>query len=149
MYPVGSCYFSTVSTSPATIVGGTWVAMTGGMLGLAGSTGIAEAASNGGSIAISIDQMPYHVHSAQSDSSSAAAWNDYTFTLNRNWNTAAVQRIKVASVSSGWYVMAGNPSASDSAGIEDIGEARYTNGNGGGADFIPAHTSVYGWRRTA
>lgn len=58
MYPVGSCYFSTVATSPATVIGGTWSAMTGGMLGLAGSTGVAGAASNGGSRKISGSQLP-------------------------------------------------------------------------------------------
>ena len=62
MYPVGSCYFSTVATSPATVIGGTWAAMTGGMLGLAGSTGVAGAASSGGSRKILISQMPSHTH---------------------------------------------------------------------------------------
>lgn len=62
VYPVGSVYLSTVSTSPASVVGGTWSAMTGGMLGLAGSTGVVSAASNGGSLKISINQMPAHTH---------------------------------------------------------------------------------------
>ena len=29
LYPVGSCYFSTNSTSPATLFGGTWEALSG------------------------------------------------------------------------------------------------------------------------
>ena len=62
MYPVGACYFSTVNTSPATTVGGTWAAMTGGMLGLAGSTGVASAASNGGSLKIPANALPNHTH---------------------------------------------------------------------------------------
>ena len=37
--------------------------MIGGMLGLAGSTGVASVASNGGSTTISVDQMPVHQHS--------------------------------------------------------------------------------------
>lgn len=63
MYPVGACYFSTVSTSPSSAIGGTWIQMTGGMLGLTGSTGVAEAASDGGSRKISVSQMPEHSHS--------------------------------------------------------------------------------------
>lgn len=63
MYPVGACYFSTVSTSPSSAIGGTWIQMTGGMLGLTGSTGVAEAASDGGSRKISTNQMPEHTHS--------------------------------------------------------------------------------------
>ena len=62
MYPVGSCYFSTVSTSPSSTIGGTWTKMTGGMLGLTGSTGVVGAASNGGSRKISTSQMPSHTH---------------------------------------------------------------------------------------
>lgn len=65
-YPVGSCYFSSVSTSPASIIGGSWTAMTGGVLGLAGSTGIAAAANNGGSRKISINQLPAHNHTSTS-----------------------------------------------------------------------------------
>ena len=36
--------------------------MTGGMLGLAGSTGVAGAASTGGSLTISKNQLPSHSH---------------------------------------------------------------------------------------
>lgn len=61
-YPVGAIYFSTVNTSPASVVGGTWSQLTGGMLGLTGSAGVAAAGSNGGSRKISVDQMPSHTH---------------------------------------------------------------------------------------
>lgn len=63
VYPVGSCYFSVQSTSPAAIVGGTWTQLTGGVLGLAGSTGVADAGKEGGSRKISVEQMPSHNHS--------------------------------------------------------------------------------------
>lgn len=62
VYPVGSCYFSVQSTSPAAIVGGTWTQLTGGVLGLAGSTGVADAGKEGGSRKISVEQMPSHNH---------------------------------------------------------------------------------------
>jgi hypothetical protein len=62
VYPVGSVYFSTINTSPASVIGGTWSQLTGGMLGLAGSEGVASAGSDGGSIKISIEQMPPHRH---------------------------------------------------------------------------------------
>lgn len=62
IYPIGSCYFSTESTSPAEFIGGTWEQMTGGVLGLVGSTGVASAGENGGSTKISIDQLPSHSH---------------------------------------------------------------------------------------
>lgn len=121
MYPVGSCYFSTVNTSPATVVGGTWVAMIGGMLGLAGSTGVADAASDGGSTTISINQMPTHQHSVY------------------------VRRINTTVVSGGNTMIVCH--SSNGGGTDNA--MNYMNETGGGQDYIPAHTSVYGWRRTA
>lgn len=77
MYPVGSCYFSTVNTSPATVIGGTWAAMTGGMLGLAGSAGIATAGSNGGSNTITVNELPNHNHELQAGAQgSNAGWDN-------------------------------------------------------------------------
>ena len=62
IYPIGSCYFSTESTSPSEFIGGTWEQMTGGVLGLVGSTGVASAGENGGSTKISTEQLPSHSH---------------------------------------------------------------------------------------
>lgn len=149
MYPVGSCYFSTVATSPATVVGGTWAAMTGGMLGLAGSTGVVGAASNGGSRKISSNQMPSHSHAALNNEDSS---HTYYFNTSLSFATDAVGRANVkrgTTNSDSYYSILGNRNASDSIGTNDLGASRYTAKTGGGADYIPAHTSVYGWRRTA
>lgn len=62
IYPVGSIYFSAVDASPALSVGGTWNKLTGGLLGLDGSEGVAAAGSNGGSRKITTDQIPSHNH---------------------------------------------------------------------------------------
>lgn len=63
--------------------------MTGGMLGLAGSTGIAGASSNGGSRKISINQMPSHNHTGtrmwtKNGGESQLAWGNAGFSLNFN-----------------------------------------------------------------
>lgn len=51
--------------------------MTGGMLGLAGSTGVANAASDGGSRKISSSQMPEHSHQLQAGAQgSTAGWDN-------------------------------------------------------------------------
>ena len=65
VYPIGSVYMSINNTSPANTIGGTWTAMTGGMLGLAGSTGVADAGGDGGSRKISVEQIPSHSHGFQ------------------------------------------------------------------------------------
>ena len=122
MYPVGACYFSTVSTSPSSAIGGTWIQMTGGMLGLTGSTGVAEAASDGGSRKINVSQMPEHSHSVS------------IYTTN---NEATGYGLSITSSFANRVLI-----RTDSTG-------QLTRSTGGGADYIPAHTSVYGWRRIA
>lgn len=121
IYPVGAVYFSTLSTSPASTVGGTWTQLTGGLLGLADSAGIAVAGSNGGSTTISVDQMPIHQHSVY------------------------VRRINTTPMSGGNTMVVCHPSN----GYGTDNATGYMNETGGGQDFIPAHSSVYGWRRTA
>lgn len=125
IYPVGAVYFSVLSTSPASIVGGTWTQLTGGLLGLADSAGIAIAGSNGGSNTITIEKLPEHTHRLRSYGSNSEA-SGFGLTPNALGFT---NRAKVSP-------------AADS--LADMSQA-----SGGGQDFIPAHSSVYCWRRTA
>ena len=129
VYPVGSVYFSTINTSPASIIGGTWSKLTGGMLGLAGSDGVAAAGSDGGSRKISVDQMPSHTH--------VFGRREYggSFSSNLGWWSSNI------GAGSGWLVITG-----DTDGAWGVPEIAPT---GGGQDYIPAHTAVYAWRRTA
>lgn len=103
--------------------------MTGGMLGLAGSTGVVGAANNGGSRKISTSQMPSHTHVY----GRRAYGGSFTSTLEwfqSNVNSGGSWLILSGADGTGW-------------GVPEIAST------GGGADYIPAHTSVYGWRRTA
>lgn len=62
MYPVGSVYLSTTSTSPSSTIGGTWTQVKGATLAATGANSFADGASFGGSLKISINQMPSHSH---------------------------------------------------------------------------------------
>ena len=65
LYPVGSCYFSTNAASPASLIGGTWNQMTGGMLGLTGSIGVVDSGYDGGSREILINNIqPFNINVA-------------------------------------------------------------------------------------
>ena len=57
--------------------------MTGGMLGLAGSTGVASAANNGGSRKISIEQMPSHTHNLYNGYGDNVAGIQVLYWINR------------------------------------------------------------------
>ena len=107
--------------------------MTGGMLGLAGSTGVAGAASNGGSRKISSNQMPSHNHAAQNSENSS---NTYYFNVSLSPSTDA---IGIASVQRGnseatYFAILDNRAASDSIGdgTQDLGFATTTKNTGGG-----------------
>lgn len=130
VYPVGSVYFSTINTSPASVIGGTWSKLTGGMLGLAGSAGVATAGSDGGSRKISVDQIPSHTH--------VFGRRQYggSFGSSLEWLFSNVD------AGGGWLILTGAGGA-NAYGIPEIAST------GGGQDYIPAHTAVYAWRRIA
>lgn len=60
VYPVGSMYFSTVSTSPANIIGGTWERIKDAVIGCIGDS---YTAALNGSKKITKYQIPEHQHS--------------------------------------------------------------------------------------
>lgn len=99
MYPVGSIYTSVNSTSPATIIGGTWTELNEG----AGLTQNADAGSYVGSKTISVDQMPSHTHIPRHSASydpkmPSDSSNVYTGITNKEWQGIALAR----SVYSAW-----------------------------------------------
>lgn len=61
-YPVGAIYISTVSTSPASLFGGTWEQLKDRFLLGAGDTYAAGATGGEASVTLSLEQMPPHDH---------------------------------------------------------------------------------------
>lgn len=62
MFPVGSVYLSTTATSPSSTIGGTWTQVKGATLAATGGNSFAGGASYGGSLKISVNQIPSHTH---------------------------------------------------------------------------------------
>ena len=62
MFPVGSVYLSTTSTSPSSTIGGTWTQVKGATLAATGANSFAGGASYGGSLKILVNQIPSHTH---------------------------------------------------------------------------------------
>ena len=62
IYPVGSIYQSTNSTSPASTVGGTWSAISGRFLLGANSTYPVNKQNGAATVTLSINQIPAHDH---------------------------------------------------------------------------------------
>lgn len=86
IYPVGSVYMSTNSTSPATLFGGSWTKIKGRFLWATGSTpGNTGGSTTTDAHVLTVNEIPSHSHligkqtdgiSASSGSTSAAIWWD-------------------------------------------------------------------------
>lgn len=115
LYPVGSIYLSTNSTSPATLFGGTWSRLKGGFLygvtsGSTYSTGNGTGTSTN-SHTLTINQMPAHEHSIRYGSSTGKGvtisidyQTDYQVLNIEDWawqNSSADGNLFAASVGGG------------------------------------------------
>ena len=124
-YPVGSVYISYASTSPASLFGGTWAAITGRFPYFNAGT------ATGGANSVTVDLNHTHAQSmAFSASYVSASGTQYT-------NGGTVPAPVVATNDSAWTGVG-------SAGVgakKTLGSKTWSN--------MPAYQSVYAWRRTA
>ena len=132
LYPVGSIYLSKNSTSPASIIGGSWTQIQGAVLGAIGES-ISD--GYGGDKTISIDQMPKHKHSVKwsnnPDDEKEVAFDNQDYP-GRHFDYGQVGR---------WasYVENGKITS----------EGLVVLPTGGGQEYMPYHFGVYIWCRTA
>lgn len=115
IYPVSSLYLTVGSEDPNVVFGGTWGKLTGGVLACAGTSGYAAAGSTGGSLKISVNQMPSHTHTIASSGSYAV---DSPLALYYTTSTAG----------NNWRMWSSNTQAS---------EGVVYNKNTGGAELLP------------
>lgn len=130
LYPVGSIYLSKNSTSPASIIGGSWTQIQGAVLGAIG-----ESISNGygGDKTISIDQMPKHKHSVKwSNNPDDEKETDFT-------NQDYPARHSVSGNTQRFVAAVGDK-------IKAMGLVVLPEG--GGQEYMPYHFGVYIWYRT-
>lgn len=119
VYPVGSFYQSYKSTSPATLFGGTWTAVTGRFL--YANASVATGGAN--TVTLTVDQMPNHTHTTNGRMN----WFDtpgrgMSFT---SWDESCYIRIDYQNIKT------------NSAGKSQP------------HDNMPAYQSCYTWHRTA
>ena len=128
MYPVGSVYLSTTSTSPSSTIGGTWTQVKGATLAATGANSFAGGASFGGNLKINANQLPSHTHKVYMHNSLSGAY----------WNAAFGGDGPAAQISFSW------------TGSTDTRDGLVARENtGGGQNYLPYHWSCYVWYRTA
>lgn len=124
LHPVNSWYFSKVSTSPASLFGGTWQQITDAVLRSATDYGY----GGSDSMTLTVNQMPSHTHVFKS-----YAWaRPYGET---GWNTS----------------MGFPPSYGDNGVSINSSQAHSVASTGGGQSFskLPRYCNLYCWVRTA
>ena len=145
LYPVGSIYMSTSSTSPATLFGGTWSQISGALLGATG-TGITNA-NYSGSRTIKANQLPNHFHDT--------GWPDDTRVHYCLIRVISGQSGKYTSSSAGaagtqtQYVYATRTGYDDLQDINKTGNVVVPGGGSSGNNYQPYTFGCYIWRRTA
>nr|DAM53769.1 MAG TPA: baseplate protein [Caudoviricetes sp.] len=140
IYPVGSIYFSTSSTSPASSVGGTWTQIKDCTLAAGGNV-YGQPDRYASSDMITTLEIPDHQHEV-------VAWNatSATYTPCAFWATNA-------GGGNIWAMLSyGNPAGSTGWNLWTKGTWRIdANGNlvAEQKAHIPYHYSLYVWKRTA
>ena len=125
MYPVGAIYISTVSTSPATLFGGTWTQIKDRFLLAAGSSYTAGATGGEATHKLTVAEMPKHAHSMYSSNSGGSS----------TWSPGVGSYLvdSVTTVNKTWYAQLGMD----------------TNGSDTAHNNMPPYLAVYVWKRTA
>ncbi|MGN5456811.1 MAG: phage baseplate protein [Candidatus Kurthia intestinigallinarum] len=135
IYPVGSIYISAISTSPATLFGGTWERIAGKFLVGVGN-GFVVGDSGGsmthkhttGDHALTTNEMPYHYHNIWYPNSGGPTTSEIGYPTTGAKNT--------------WCA---NACHTDGQG----GGAAHNHGDTGSASNLPPYWAVYMWERTA
>lgn len=151
VYPVGSIYISTSSTSPATLFGGTWTAIQNRFLVAAGSS--YSAGSTGGS-ATHAHTSAAHKHGAGFESggdgdlwATVSGNTGYIYFREDGTVTGSVATWPATHRVSGTY---GTTSNSVGGGADVRGfTSTTTPGPTGSSSSLPPYLSVYMWQRTA
>ena len=121
IYPIGSLYFSSNSTSPSFIFGGTWTKITDGRYLMLNGWG------TGGNNVITREQMPSHTHMPSRRA-----------IVQANSGLGNAEVLAGSTMSSyGWLV--------DNGKATGVTASQAT---GGGQPFYPLYRSVYCWYRT-
>ena len=163
IYPVGSVYFSTVKAfSPGTAFGGTWsLVEEGRFIRAAGSTVTALATGGADTVALSVDNLPPHSHSASCSSDGSHTHTGSTSTNgshthnsmgygdgsslgmgDTDWNNAL--NIPTSSAGDHYHTFTTN-----SAGSHSHTVTVNATGKGSAFSILPRWISMYIWRRTA
>lgn len=138
VYPVGSLYWSSKPTSPATLFGGTWVQIKDKFILAAGDSYAQGATGGEATHTLTVAEMPSHNHSASSNSTGA-----HSHELTMGYNVAD---------GTGWgkYLPGSDRKlTTNTAGAHSHTITVNNRGSGNAHNNMPPYVTYYCWERTA
>lgn len=130
VYPVGSVYMSTNSTSPQTLFGGSWTKIAGKFLWATVNTPMVTGGSKTtDEHVLTTNEMPAHNHTMHGNT------NTYSSSGSGYWHYACLEGYAGGS----WVDLYYNSSGTNSTG----------GGQGHSHTYMPPYFEVYMWYRTA
>jgi len=150
VYPVGSIYMSTVSTSPATLFGiGTWVAIEGKFL--IGADGTYTNGSTGGAATktLTTTELPAHTHGAGTYSAVSNGSHVHSLGEDQDGANGNTEWINHSTGITGSERNYSNAMTSAGAHTHTLTGSSASAGTGSAFSMLPPYLSVYIWKRTA
>ena len=161
VYPVGAVYISVSNTSPATLFGGTWEAISDRFLLAAGNSYTAGSTGGEANHTLTVNEIPSHTHAQNAHSH---GFNNAQFDMPRYGNNLdpikndGLQNINLSLVdhsgdNHNFYSMGGdNRNYQRMKFNQSVSSGTATNQNTGGGQAhnnMPPYLAVYMWKRTA
>jgi microcystin-dependent protein len=154
IYPVGSIYMSTSSTSPATLFGGTWTAWGAGKVPVGintSDTDFATVEKTGGAktVTLTSSQIPSHSHGVGTIAGASAGAHTHTLNLQKTtWSGSSGNKV-VVDATSGYTALTNKSTASAGAHTHTMSGSTATTGSGGSHTNLQPYIVCYMWKRTA
>lgn len=141
IYPVGSLYWSSKSTDPATLFGGTWKRIKDKFILAAGDTYAAGATGGEATHTLTVNEMPAHSHSASSSNT-----GEHTHTFGRPKGDVTYSN---GNQNPWWGPRYNATETTHSAGSHSHTITVNSTGSGNAHNNMPPYVTYYCWERTA
>ena len=150
IYPIGSIYMSTNSTSPAALFGGTWERIEDVFLFGASDTIIPGTLDGEAEHTLTEAEMPKHSHAPTTKVAEAETNNQYYFQIIRDLSSSSTARRTVAA-GEDYYLLTADTKASDFGSSRDVNTSATTASIGESQPHnnMPPYLAIYMYKRVA
>lgn len=148
IYPIGSIYMTTNTTSPAQLFGGTWEKIEDKFLIGASDNTLVNSTGGEAAHTLTESEMASHTHAPNTKVLNTEENKTFEFQIARDLNSKSTARYLVAKGSDYWVIGA-DPAATDFYNKYDVDVATATAPTGGSQPHnnIPPYFAVYIWKR--